>query len=111
MKRGLQHRDYDHVVHIILQYSKERSPFTRHCHRILCEEINKSQTHVENVIKAAGKLKDKDKEKDNILNYQYDIVFPTIPFPSLPTREDWTYQTVELTEKKEKMISGLTKTK
>ncbi|XP_043460978.1 uncharacterized protein LOC122497767 [Leptopilina heterotoma] len=85
MKRGLQHRDYDHVVHIILQYSKERSPFTRHCHRILCEEINKSQTHVENVIKAAVQDGELSKMRDILSRLGTNVLI------ELADRELWIY--------------------
>lgn len=89
LRKGLNHNDYKHVVSIIKHYANgDKSAFTRHCHRALVEEINKSQIHIDNIVKIAG--------NDSILDYNYDIQYPTIAFPSLPTREDWTYCTLQV---------------
>lgn len=86
LRNGLKHEDYQHVVSILKQYvSAERTLFTRHCHKVLATEVDKSQAHMENTIKIAG--------NNRILEFNYSILYPEPPLNTIPTVEDWKYYT------------------
>ncbi|XP_051163731.1 uncharacterized protein MAL13P1.304-like isoform X2 [Leptopilina boulardi] len=90
LKRGLQHNDYKYVVNILKEFvgehaTEKKTIFSRHCHHVLCEEINKSKTHVENVIKIAVQDGELSKMREILSQLGTNVLI------ELADRELWVY--------------------